>query len=56
MNYKNSVQLYRCTTGTGTGTYEAQPRKVADPEFLYSTGTCTVRRIHPMKYAEFGIY
>ena len=35
---------------------EAQDGKVADPEFLYGTGTCTVRRIHPMKYAEFGIY
>ena len=35
---------------------EAQTRKVADPEFLYDTGTCTVRRIHRMKYAEFGIY
>ena len=33
-----------------------QHGKVADSEFLYDTGTCTVRRIHPMKYAEFGIY
>ena len=35
---------------------EAQHGKAVDSEFLYDTGTCTVRRIHPMKYAEFGIY